>query len=392
MSIWPILCACLDSNGPLLPNLKELRVSFQTYDRNEYIIPLLSPSIKVLMISGECPLKGDAILTILNVIKVRGCDLEDFTYSGPPIRYVPEAIISFKNLRRVSLPLDCIPQPEASITIVQFLASLPSLRSFTCNIGIFLPSTGEVRLSHANLQKIKIISKPEMLHELFCVCVFPSVANVKILFNEILSMDGIESSFPNTHTLELILTGLLFTMSPLDFRHLTSLRYLPIQSFKLHVNYHTLTPSDLRSLAESWPDIRFLEIVSHTLFDPLPSLAVFADHQRLDCLRLQLPLHRLLNHIFKVQNLIEADVATQSRNRPPLCTLSWDCYALDLVETPVSATDKHVLVEYLLRLFPGLQELQFEYVHPFTTFDPSDLQAVLVEMRAQKREEVVNSV
>lgn len=90
--LWPILSASLNFHRPLLPNLRVLHIHFYVYGRNEYFIPLLSPSIKTLAIDCERRPRLDAILTFLNLAKARGCDLEDFTLIGAPIHYSSHAI------------------------------------------------------------------------------------------------------------------------------------------------------------------------------------------------------------------------------------------------------------------------------------------------------------
>lgn len=167
--MWPIL-ACLCPHRPILPNLQRLEVSFFIYDRNEYLIPLLSPSLKTLVIDCVCPPKHNAIPTFLNLAKVRGCHLEDFTYLEHPTYKVFEAIALFKTLQHVRLPVGDTPELKVSITIAQFLASIPSLRSLKCHVEAFAPSAShEDQLCHTSLQKIKIKSNQKTLRE-FSVC------------------------------------------------------------------------------------------------------------------------------------------------------------------------------------------------------------------------------
>lgn len=137
-SIWPILLTCLGPHGPLLPDLQRLELILHTYDRNEYLTPLLSPPLTTLEIYTVHSPKNN----LLNLASARGCDLEDFQYRGPPTPEILEPIMSFETLKNVTLTLAQIPQLKPSVTIVQFLPSLPSLRALVYHIGGILTLGG----------------------------------------------------------------------------------------------------------------------------------------------------------------------------------------------------------------------------------------------------------
>lgn len=376
--MWSIL-ASICPHRPILPNLQRLEVLFFLYSRKEYLLPLLSPSLKTLLFSCAHPPKPKVISTLLNIAKTRGCTLEDFTYLGPLILEVLEAIMSFKTLQNVTLSPDEMHQPTVPVTIAQFLASLPSLRSLTCYVGVFAPSTAdEDQLCHTSLQKIKIRSDQKALSDLFRVCRFPSVTDVEIMFDKVLSMGGIESSCPNARKLHLSFTST--TDLPLGFMHLASLRSLPIQSFAALVRKHTLTPSDLSIFVESWPNLRILKIISKTGFDPLQSLPVFVKHQRLECLDLRLPLQRLFDLIPTMRNLMETDAVAKGTRRSVLRSLTLHRDVHWIKEPPASEEDKRTLVEYLLRLFPSLHHLKLEPVGSFSDIRLGELQEILARM------------
>lgn len=383
--LWPILSASFDSHGPLLPNLERLDIEFYIYDRNEYLIPLLSTSLKTLVISCERPPKLNAIFTFLNLAKVQGCDLKHFTYYGDPIHHIPEAITLFGNLQSVCFPLNRAPQTKAPITIIQFLRSLPFLRSLTCPIGTFSSSTDEDRFCHNNIKELAIaVSEPAALRDLFRMCTFPSVTTVRIRSGELLSMEGIESSCPNTRKINLTVNAV---NPPLNFNHLSSLLSLPIQSFILRVQEHTLTASDLRSFAEAWPNICYLRITSDTPFDPLPSLAAFSDHSCLTHLNMPLPFFHLLNDILKEQDSRATDVSPQGSDMSPLRTLFLRYGGAGPCPPRLSTKKKRAVVGHLLRLFPNLEELVFS-VDPAEVSSIEDnlakFQDVLVKLKEER--------
>lgn len=118
-AIWLILLTCLGAHGPILPNLQHLEIDFHTLDRNEYLIPLLSPPLKNLLINSMGSPKHNMVSTMINLANAHGCDLEDFVYFGRPTHKVFVPIMSFTTLKNVTLPHYRLPQLKASVTIIQ---------------------------------------------------------------------------------------------------------------------------------------------------------------------------------------------------------------------------------------------------------------------------------
>lgn len=385
--LWPILSASFESHGlPLLPNLERLDIDFYTYDRNEYLIPLLSPSLKTLIIRCKRPPKLNAIFSLLNIARVQGCDLEHFAYYGDDLApHIPKVLTSFNNLRSVSFPLNHPSKVKAPITIIEFLRSLPCLRSLVCHIGTFSHPTDEDVFCHNSLKEIIItVSEPVSLHDLFRTCTFPSVTTVRIRSIRLVTMEGIGSSCPNTRNLSFTINAI---KPPLSFNHLVSLLSLPIQSFTLRVSKHTLTASDLRSFAESWPEIRYLRISSDTLFvDPLSSLAAFSNHPHLNHLNIPLPLFQLVNDISKGRDAEVMDISPQSSSISPLRTLFLKYTGAGPRPPRLSTKKKRVVVEHLLKLFPNLEEFMF-LTDPGEDSSIGDnlakFQEILVELREE---------
>lgn len=387
--IWPILSTCLNSRKPLLPNLQCLEIEYFSDDRNEYLIPLLSPSLKTLLIQNDHPLK---VRTILNLAKVSNCDLEHFAYDGYTSQRLFEAIMLFENLQSVKLSLYDKPSKKVSVTIIKFLTSLPSLRSLTCVLGVFSPFMDGDQLRHISLQKIEIEAQVNELHELFHRCVFPSVTNVKILMrDEISSFEGLKMSCPNTRKLDLDIFS-LGRDYPMRFKWLAALRSLPIQTFKLNVFYHDLTPSDLRTFAESWPDLHSFQIRSITKFDPLLSFPIFSNLPYLDYFKVHMPLCHLLSNISKVPDLVATYVTTQGR-RSGLRTLHFEDD--DNCPRPypvILAAEKQMLVKYMLLLFPSLEGFKFSgSTHSHDALFQKD-QLELGEILSKLREESEKTV
>lgn len=389
--IWPVLYACLSPHGPFLQHLQCLNIKYLINNHSEYLIPFLSPSLKDLEISSYLPLKARSIATILNLAKAHGCDLESFTYSGYPIHHIPEAIMLFKNLQVVQFPPHKLPSPRTPITIVQFLASLPSLRWFACHLGAFSPAiTDEYRFRHTNLQMIETKSEPNALRELFRTCVFPSVTDVKILYNEVPSMEGIESSCPNIRRFNLrfdshILQGL---DEPVEFKHLSPLLSLPIQVFTLSGGFNSnLTSSDLRTFAESWPGLRSFRVYSRTKLDPLPSLAAFSNHPSLGELDLHLSFHHFLHDFPKVPIMMQTGAANHNK-KSCLRVLQFDYRTgRDRDQALVSTSEKHALVEYMLHLFPRLEKFDLGFLDNLLHEEElEELQGILLELRKEREE------
>lgn len=397
ISLWLVLSACLDCQGPLLPNLQYLEVTLSDEDNPiqdpiNHLIPLITPSLEILHINTECLQKHQAALTVLNLAYTRGCDLKVFTYDGDPIQRLLDTIALFRNLQKVQIPLYPISRHKAPITISKFLALLPSLRSLSCNLAAFSRSTDECRVCHTSLQRIEIKSPAIALREMFRELVFPSVAEVRILKDgKVPGFEGLESSFPNARKLDLCINILADRDGdqPLEFKHLASLLSLPIEIFGLQAHEHNLTPSDLRAFAKSWPQLRSFWIVSPTQFDPLSSLAAFSCHPTLSYLNLCISLCSLLNDIPKIPHLLRSHTAIQD-NRSPLRSLFITRQTGGIGQCSSTTTiEKRALLEYLLLLFPRLEEFRFLLDRP-TICRPredeilSELEEILAELRKGK--------
>lgn len=390
--LWSILSTCLNSRGPLLPKIQSLEISSIFCADNQYLQLFLSPSIKVLELvncDASSP-KLNGVTTTLKCVKASGCDLHAFKCGGDPIPDAPEALMIFKNLQSVEFPLIPIPKQKSSVTITQFLASLPYLRSLTCRTAAFLRSKDEDRVCHTSLQKIRIRSKPTAFRELFRRCTFPSVTNVDIQFDKFKnpSMDSIVSSCPEICQLEIFVNRNDVGCQILEFKHVAALLSLPIQSFTLHVQKCTLTPSDLCKFAKSWPDLRSFRLCSVlTMLNTVPPLAAFLGHPRLNTLHLILPCCHLLDDIPKMQNLIKTarDVPARGGNPPPLHTLNFINYnRLRPPQTPRTTAEKHVIVEYLLQEFPSLQKLRLWTYGRSSTDDAAEYEKILKELRKER--------
>lgn len=349
---WPILAASLSVRGPLLPNLNTLCVTFYAWDHIESQITLLSPSLKTLVIECKRSPKLGAIVTFMNLAKARGCDLRSFTFIGATGCGIPGGITLFNNLEEVRLPIEEPFESSLLTTIVQFLRSLPSLRLLSCHIGSFLSPSKEELFCHTNLKKITFRSdcRSHQLAEVFHKCTFPSVTNATLQSYEPLSLDIIrfKSSCPDTQELNLRFKA---PYASLNFNHLGPLLSLCIRSFTLSVLEHTLTQSNLRSFAEAWPNIHFLQITSETLFDPLPSLTTFSIYPCLKTLIVPLSLARLLEDISEEhQDTIES----RGKSMSPLCMICLKRWG----PVPLPTAGRRVIVEHLLRLFPSLVEVQ----------------------------------
>lgn len=165
---------------------------------------------------------------------------------------------------------------------------------------------------------------------------------------EVLNLEVVQLSCPNMRKLDLKFRT---PGAPLEFRHLVPLLSLSIQSFTISVPEHTLTTSNLYSLVEAWPNISLLKITSDTLFDPLPSLAIFSVCQCLNTLYAPLSLAGLLEDISKERE----GAIPHGGNTSPLRALHLTHWG----PGPLSTMEKRVVVERLLRLFPRLAELKF---------------------------------
>lgn len=390
--IWLILSICLGTREPLLPNLRRLNIEYLAFDRTEleYLIPLLSPSLKVLSIRCTHPPKVRAISTILNFAKASGCSLKNFVYDGCISRQLPEATALFKDLQIVHFPIDGNPldQQEASITIVKFLTLLPSLRSLTCNLAVFPNSMDdEHQLCHTSLEEITVISPANALCRLFRRCtVFPSVTDVTFLRDgEIPSFEALASSCPNIRRFDLCCTTGRDDGEDLAFKHLVTLLPLPIQIFNLEVEDHKLTQSDIHTLAQSWLDLRSFRFWSLDKLDPLPTLAAFSKSPRLCYLNVDVSFGYLLDNIPKMRELIGTYVATQG-HKSPLRSLPF------VIQRPtrtleVTAAEKRLFVECILLLFPNLERFEFlgGYTHPFLSeYELAEFQEILLTMRKER--------
>lgn len=212
-------------------------------------------------------------MPILELAKERGCHLEVFTYDRSPVQRVPEVLALFKTLQNVQITLNYPLQHESSITVVEFLTSLPHLRSLTCNPMVFLRCTTEEVIRHTSIQKMDITSPPTPLWELFQRCIFPSVTDLRIASsndtrgfeNPGLSrpaFDGLHTSCPNVQKLKLQASHISdHDDDPtFEFKHFAPLLSLPVHIFHLQVGKLYLTPSDLRTISESWRNLRSFKI------------------------------------------------------------------------------------------------------------------------------------
>lgn len=192
-------------------------------------------------------------------------------------------------------------------------------------------------------------------------------------------MEGIKSGCPNINHLEFVPLCPGDDPEPLEFRHIASLQFLPMQFFDLLVHEHTLTTTDISDLAQSWPKLRYFKIDSCTKMEPLPTLIAFSNHQHIDNLNLHLPLRDLLDDNPKMRGSIGADLA--GKGSPTLRRISFHCPFVHPKGTPPeSEDDKRTLVKYLLRLFPNLKELQVEGWGISPEAEPEELQDILDEV------------
>ncbi len=367
-SLSLFLAANLNSDEPLLPNLRYLKIEWNRKNNfnDDYIALFLVPTLRVLKIAHRA-FPHPWRLEFIDIMKARGCDLETFIYCGSLCQYLPEAITSFKNLRNVRMPLDYrSPRQKTSITIVEFLTSLPSLCPLTCNLTAFSRRPpGESLLRHSALQMIDIGSPWTELNELFYHCVFSSVTKVKIALHcRVPDLEGLNSCCPHTRYLDLHIThDRLPDPQPFDLKHLTPLLSLPMEDFTLQTLRHNLTSSDFYTIAESWPNLHSLEFDSFTRTRPLLFLPAFSNHTRLEYLNLSLHLCCLYDDIPNVPDLMRVYASSQS-NRSCLRTVYFFSSLYHGGHTHsenVTPAKKRILLEYLLLLFPMMEQVDITF-------------------------------
>lgn len=371
--LLPVLAACLECPRVLFPHLGYLEVHTRDIRsaRVDCIATLIPPTLKVLKITTDASHDDKLGLLILELAKERGCNLEAFTDNNSPLQRLPEVLVFFKTLQDMKITPSYPLLNGSSITIFQFLTSLPHLRSLTCNLVIFVRCTTEQTIRHTNLQRMDIISPSISLWELFQRCIFPSVTELTVrTCNDTCHspgvekypdpgrppFDGLDTSCPNVQDLRLCACQIL----PVTFglKHFVPLLSLPVRLFDLDVDSIDLTPSDLRIISESWTNLYSFKIpaINTFYFDALPYLAAFSNHSHLSHLDLNIRPHFFLRNISRVPGMIAAHTLTQVA-RPNPCTV----YLITLCgpdpdEVPViTIAEKRSLVEYLLLLFPSLK-------------------------------------
>lgn len=343
--------------------------------------------------------------TVLNLVRTKGFDLKVLIYEGGLIQGLPGIVASFKNLQDIKLGLYRLPKRNSSLTFIEFLASLPSLRSLACDLDSFATCKDKnASIRHTTLKRIDLHSTTKALGCFFRSCVFPSVTDARIVNgNKVPTFVGLELSFPKLQELKLSI-GLLVGHEgspPIKLPHLASLLSLPIRAFTLEVvgRQHNLAFCDLHTIVDSWPDLRSFKLCSDTDFQDLPSLAPFSCHPSLESLDLHLPVHGFLDSVSKVSDLTGAHSITQGHRASPLHTLFFTIpglYAHGKQDATISSTaGKQIFVEYLLLLFPSLRELGRVHCphHPL----PKDnilpeLQGILQELRNKREDSSDNLV
>ncbi len=399
--LWLVLPICLDCPGPLLPLLQQLEIGHVQGVHMGYLAILLSPTLKTLkVLSVANPPEDKLALLVLDLAKDRGCDLQVFTYRGPPAHRVPEILTSFKTLQVVEIP-SCYPKPHSSlITIIEFLAALPYLRSLICNLRTFPPCTTRDTFCHTHLQKIHILSPTRTIREFFRKCTFPAITEVKVeQVNETPGFEahvanclaiGLDKSCPVVQTLDLCLHSDFNRddVLPLNLKHFIPLLSLPMQVFNLSVAKLDLAPSDLRTISDSWPNLRSFSMWSRNDLGihALPCLVAFSNHTNLTHLDLNLRPHLLLYDIARIPDLIAAHIPP-NRTRPNPCTLSFVTINGPEQIPVATKAEKRSLVEYLLLLFPGLI-LGAKQSHLRSTCSDAqtlaELQDILSELRSER--------
>ncbi len=303
---------------------------------------------------------------MLSHAKAHDCDLEDFSCNFGTIRHTPDVLASFGTLQKVDLDLFCGCRQEPSITIVGFLASLPSLRSLSCYLTIFLRCAPEDTLLHTSLQAIDIAAPATLIWDLFRSCAFPSVIEAAIGYDtgsdrtfqsldltRHLAFEGLDTNCPNLQ--KLYLFDWTFQAGIRDFKHIGLLLNLPVQEFRFSGETHSFTPSDFQTMWRFWTDRQSFRIdAAGNQTSALSSLLAFSNQPHLNQLGLDIRPHFLLNEITKVPELIAARKSTQVAQCNP-CTLYF-AVSDDPEEIPVvTRADKNLLVELLLLAFPGLE-------------------------------------
>ncbi len=408
--LCPILSDCLDCFGPLMPSLQRLDLTcdFKVTRgfRIDCLTPTLSSVLKVLKIDGYGLEEDKPTLPMLDLARARGCDLEVFICNITTINHAVEALASFRTLREVELsPFLQDDSHQGSITIVEFLASLPSLRSLTCDLSVFLRCTSKDILHHTSLQKINIDSRPMLFWHLFHTCTFPSVTEARFHYcystsrwNQLLdsnpthhlAFQGLDTSCPNIRKLKVEISDQTFDV--LDFKHIGPLLALPMQAFYLNAPNVILTPSDFQLISQSWPGLHSFKICTRKNTNgALLSLLAFSNQPYLEHLLLDIEPHSLLNDITEVPDLIATYALSPTRvtQRNPCTLYISERSILDEILI-VARADERLLVELLLLVFPGL-EFAPKYSHNSDDETVAEFREILLELRKERKESSGNN-
>ncbi|KAJ3573693.1 hypothetical protein NP233_g2265 [Leucocoprinus birnbaumii] len=377
---WPLLARCLESQEPLMPNLKWLYVSTSqdggTVALSSLVALVLSPSIMRFSV-GPQPLEDHSLL---DMMRVQDCNLTRLELYGPmPLSIIP-TIAALDSLRAIQISVSRETEPTTSI--FDFIASLPQLQILDCDTYSFampIPFPSE-SITHTSLRELRISGLHDFIGDLINGIRLPGLVKMTLE-----SPSG-ESISPRRELHRLLATHFP-QIQHLDIRNLSPEFYVTfadlVPLFPLPLTFFACCPASMRfieldfqMLLENLPVLRHFSMEMRRCNDAFKLLSIASRHPQLQQLSLTIAVRCFLS--------VDLRVGDEPPSNSLLVSLSLPCPERDI---PRTGLEYRLLAARLFFLFPELI-----YVRIGPDLQPSrEVQRIIESLRSGASEGVLSS-
>lgn len=367
-SMLPLLESCVKSDDPIFPNLTALHFSFSassevTTTQIQLLLPLLSYSLRSIDLHVPKS-QPRAILTLLDLLNVLDCEIEQIRYTGPEHPEVFSALSSFTALRSLATcQNECANRNITVMSAIDFVSPLTSLRSLALDLAAFVLPKVQPSIPPINflvLEDLRLDGTAQDLRDFLHQVGSTTVVKVTLAFHDhephsvpyAGCFKNLHSAFPDARELRLEFRGLQ-AATRLTYQHLIFIKKMPIQRFSLFqvsdVVPHRLTEDDICSLVRAWPGLTHFSLLSWSASYSADILIAFSDLQHL----VHLEIYLNLKSMIASPTHVDWSGLKASSSFSPLQQLNLD----EAVCLPEHGLEIYALLTHLRELFPRLRSV-----------------------------------